>query len=90
MAHAKEKIATCPVCGAQEMAMDKDALEKAMQDHMRQLHNLDVTSNVVDADIKETGLEDSSDVPIVIPVKGEASDTLAIGPDFGGGRPSGQ
>lgn len=90
MANQKEKIATCPVCGAQEMATDGDALERVMQEHMRQLHNLSIPLSTSGGDVKETDLEDSSDTPIGIPLKGESSDALVIGPDFGGGHPSGQ
>lgn len=90
MAHQKELIATCPVCGAQEMALDKEALEMALHDHMRQLHNIDTPLKLLDRDIKQTDLEDSSEVPIAVPVKGESSDGLVIGPDFGGGRSSGE
>lgn len=65
MADQKEKIATCSVCGAQEMAEDVQALTEAMQQHMHLAHNMDVPLSKIAAEIKGIGPENVPDMPPV-------------------------
>ena len=63
MANQKEKIATCPVCGAQEMAVDLQALTEAMEQHMHLTHSMDVPLSKIAAEIKGLGPENGHDRP---------------------------
>ena len=65
MADHKEKIATCPVCGAQERAEDVQALTEAMQQHMHLTHSMDVPLSKIAAEIKGIGPENAHDMPAV-------------------------
>ena len=65
MADQKEKIATCPVCGAQEMAVDLQALTEAMEQHMHLTHSMDVPLSKIAAEIKGIGPENVHDLPAV-------------------------
>ena len=62
MADNKEKQATCPVCGYTDTALDADALEQSMAEHMRQAHNMTAPVNAASTDLKHTGREDPADV----------------------------
>jgi hypothetical protein len=42
MAHDKRpKMSTCPICGYTDTADDPEALQMAIEDHIRHAHNLD-------------------------------------------------
>jgi predicted small metal-binding protein len=62
----KEKQATCPICGYTDSAYDADALERGMQEHMRQAHNMSAPINAASTDLKHTGrdLDDRLDAPV--------------------------
>jgi hypothetical protein len=76
------------VCGAQEMALDMEALEQAMQEHMHQAHNLNVPLQLVDKDIRDTDSENPLDYKDN-PGKGVGVGPTLTGLDFGGGKASG-
>ena len=59
----KEKQATCPVCGYSDTATDDTALEQAMSQHMRDMHNLSWTATPADTDLKSTGRYRDTDAP---------------------------
>ena len=90
MADDKLKVATCDVCGAQESAEDADALEEAMQLHMREAHNLSMPRKNLENDVRDTGV-DLTDrevtyvpVPPQAPITGVSSNIPGAGPDLGG------
>ncbi len=66
----REKIATCPICGYTDTALDAVALKAAMEDHMRSAHNQVLNSNEASMDIKPTGVEERDRPVITNPVEG--------------------
>ena len=48
MPNQAQKQATCPVCGLTETAGDSQALELAMQEHLRLMHNQVASTSVSD------------------------------------------
>lgn len=41
MADTRPKMSTCPICGFTDSAGDADALQSAIEEHIRMAHNLD-------------------------------------------------
>lgn len=67
-----ELMATCSVCGAIESSTDAEALNSAMQSHMRGTHNLDWDPAQVGASIKPTNQDEDA-------VEGNAAGILGAG-----------
>ena len=89
MAKDKMKFATCDICGLQESAEDQEALDEAMQLHMREAHNLSYTSNNLGAEVKSTdqdGAVEMTNVPMPpqAPVTGSSANIPGAGSDLGG------
>ncbi|HEX2916450.1 MAG TPA: hypothetical protein VH186_37165 [Chloroflexia bacterium] len=85
MAERKEKLATCPVCGYQDTALDEEALKLAMQDHMQESHNLVLPVTIRGTDKTESQVEDEEITEIADrPLIGESPDLPGPSPDFGG------
>lgn len=85
MADHDEKQATCPICGYTDTAGDADTLKMAIEDHMRQAHNMAAPVNADNADIKPTGRD--YDVAGVdddrIPAPGVGGNVVAPGNNVG-------
>src|SRR5918912_805553 len=85
MADSKEKQATCPICGYTDTAGDAEALEEAMQEHMRLQHNQVGGVNPSTSDLKPTG-QGSTDAGIEAP--SAAAGTISpSGNPIAGNRP---
>jgi hypothetical protein len=76
MADNREKQATCPICGYTDTALDAEALEEAMAQHMQQAHNMSAPVNPGNTDLKQTGnnagvlssvLGDTNNTPPTVP-----------------------
>ena len=90
MADNKLKVATCDICGAQESAEDAEALEEAMQLHMKEAHNLSMPKKNLESDVQNTGVDVTNNevtyvpTPPQAPVTGVSSNIPGAGPDLGG------
>ncbi len=76
MADDREKQASCPICGYTDTALDADALEDAMVDHMRTAHNQTMSVNKGNTDMKLTGRVDDEVVAMPVVATPETSSAL--------------
>ncbi len=75
MADTKQLQATCPICGYTDTATDGEALEQAIEEHMRLTHNQVMPITKANSDLKQTGREvdQDPDLPAL-----EPSDSLIV------------
>src|SRR5439155_1277443 len=76
MADNKEKQANCPICGYTDSAMDPQAFEDAMAEHMRMQHNQTASVNPADSDLKETGRGDTWNTAVFPAVPGAPGNNI--------------
>ncbi len=59
----KELMATCPICGFSDSALDSAALKSALDEHRRKAHNLSGSVANNPTDIKPTGKKEDDGLP---------------------------
>jgi hypothetical protein len=99
MAHDnRPKLSTCPICGYTDTADDPEALQMAIEDHIRHAHNLDPatlggTNTAVKSVTNDTAAEvgggttTGATLPIIAaaPNSGGGGTAGAGGPGYGAG-----
>lgn len=87
MADTRPKLSTCPICGFTDTAEDAEALQSAIEEHIRLAHNLDPSTMNLGGDVKtvtaaeaqRAGDTDYNNTPItpIIPVGTNSGSTGA-------------